>query len=146
MMSASHTSVECQGFFTHHRTSAQELLVASWHWPMATARPHSHSLIWSFSFETPFLNILQSTFNVDVFAHPRSRPPSQLSFPAHHLRSLKSSHWESSRTILLLYSDCSEFVKGSVLKELASPPPHFPFLPQPNDQHVYLLQLPRYPC
>lgn|SRR5271170_3918421 len=106
-----------------------ELLVAG-HGPMAAARaPHSHSSIWSFSSKPPFLDILQSVSNIDVFAHPRSRPPSQLSFPAHHPRSLKSSHWEgqshrNSCNILI----ASEGIGKSTL--------NFPFLTQPNGQHV----------
>jgi hypothetical protein len=147
MMSTSHTSVGNVNVRGSSRTIGRKDKCRSFSWPLGIGQwrsldPHSHSLIWSFSSKPPFLDILQSAFNVDVFAHPRSRPPSQLSFPAHHLRSLKSSHWESSRTTLLQYSDCLEFGKRPVRRNWQVYHPHFPFLTQPNDQHVYLSRLP----
>src|SRR5271156_6595049 len=51
---------------------------------------------------------------------------------------------KGSRTALLQYSDCLEFGKRPALKELASSPSTSPSFTQPNDQHVYLSQLPRY--
>jgi hypothetical protein len=124
-------SVNVRGFFTHHRrkrTGAGKL-VASWHWPMAAARPHSHSLIWSFSSNPPFPGHFAVRFQRRRFcASPFASAITIIFLSASPSFAQKFALGKASRTTLLQYSDCLDFGKRTDPEGIGkSHHPHFPF-------------------
>ena len=138
---------ECQGFFTHpseERTKCRNF--SGWAWAnggrSSPIRIHQSGVLapnpLSWTFCSPFPTSTSLRIPVRVRHH------NYLSQRITLVRS-KVRTGKDSRTALLQYSDCLEFGKKQVLKELVGFILNFsPSLLNPMIQHVYLSQLPRY--